>query len=104
MAENMKPAIRLMWLALLASTVAAQAAPQAKPRRSSAGAQQDYPAPALAADKAIAAALRQGSAARIRSPIPKLVSFCNRSTPSLEQTSPGGPGLSAGRRWVQSEI
>ncbi|HEX7157475.1 MAG TPA: M28 family metallopeptidase [Edaphobacter sp.] len=60
------------------------------------------PAPA---DPAIAAALRQVSADRIRGTIEKLVSFNNRSTiSSMETDLKPGTGVNAAADWIESEF
>jgi hypothetical protein len=55
-------------------------------------------------DAAIASALREISAARIRSTIEKLVSFGNRNTLSVEQAAASGHGIAAARDWIKSEF
>jgi len=61
------------------------------------------PIPAAPADPAIAAALTQVSAERIRANIAKLVSFNNRSTlSSMETDLPAGTGVSAAADWIES--
>lgn len=60
------------------------------------------PAPA---DPAIAAALKQVSAERIKADIAKLVTFKNRSTiSSMETDLPAGTGVSAAEDWIESEF
>ena len=60
--------------------------------------------PAVVPDSAIAAALRQVSAAHVRATIEKLVSFGSRSTLSVEQPASSGHGIAAARDWLKSEF
>ncbi|PYX78553.1 MAG: peptidase M28 [Acidobacteria bacterium] len=60
--------------------------------------------PAVVPDPAIAAALRQVSAAHVRATIEKLVSFGTRSTLSVEQPAASGHGIAAARDWLKSEF
>ncbi|WP_213805638.1 M28 family metallopeptidase [Granulicella sp. dw_53] len=63
------------------------------------------PIAAAPADPAIAAALQQVSAARIRATIEKLVSFNNRSTlSSMETDLAPGTGVSAAADWIEAEF
>ena len=62
------------------------------------------PQAASAADAAIAAALRQVSAARIQADIERLVSFHTRSTLSSAEPAAGGVGIAAAREWIRSEF
>jgi hypothetical protein len=75
-----------------------------------AAAQPDYqlhatPVSAAPADRAIAGALAQISAARIRQTIEKLVSFQNRSTlSSMDTDLPAGTGVTAAADWIFSQF
>jgi len=64
------------------------------------------PAPALAADPKIAAALNDVSARQIQANIEKLVSFATRSTLSAQDPAAirSGRGIGAAREWIQSEF
>src|SRR5579883_830561 len=59
-----------------------------------------------APDPAIAAALKQVSAERIRASIEKLVSFGTRSTLSAQDDAAiaSGRGIGAAREWIKSEF
>lgn len=64
----------------------------------------DAPVVRMTADPAIAAALKQVSAAHIRELDEKLVSFHNRSTLSSDQPASSGRGINAARDWIKSEF
>jgi len=55
-------------------------------------------------DAAIAAALKEISAAQIRHTIEWLASFGNRNTLSVEQPAASGHGVAAARDWIKSEF
>lgn len=94
--------------ALLMLTVAAAVAGVADPKNAalahSAATQAAQAIPPGAPDLAIAAALRNVSAARIQKTIEKLVSFGNRSTLSSDQPVSSGHGITAARDWIKSEF
>jgi hypothetical protein len=64
------------------------------------------PAPTMAADPQIAAALQQVSAQRIQANIEKLVSFGTRLTLSAQDPASiaAGHGIGAAREWIKSEF
>nr|WP_263382884.1 M20/M25/M40 family metallo-hydrolase [Granulicella arctica] len=64
-----------------------------------------HPVQTAPADPAIAAALQQVSADRIKATITKLVSFNNRSTlSSMDKDLPPGTGINAAADWIFSEF
>jgi hypothetical protein len=66
---------------------------------------QPMPIQPASADPAIAAALKQVSAERIKADIAKLVTFNNRSTiSSMETDPPPGTGVSAAADWIEAEF
>ena len=69
----------------------------------SGAAQTAAPAPVLAADPQIAAAMARISPDKVRSDIATLVSFGTRATLSSEETLPPGQGVLAAAAWVESE-
>jgi len=79
-------------------------AAQRKPAAAKAPASARSAAPSLETDAAIAAALKQVSAAQVRKTIETLVSYGNRSTLSVEQPVASGQGIAAAREWIKSEL
>jgi hypothetical protein len=106
-AKRLAPAKRLGKAAFLATALTAALAGLVTAGLATAGAQQpiQQPITPAPADPAIAAALQQVSADRIRADIAKLVTFNNRSTlSSMDTDLPPGTGVLAAADWVFAEF
>jgi hypothetical protein len=84
--------------------VAASAVAQPKSATSSGKPAAKTATTAIGKDQAIAAAVKDVSAAQIRHTIEWLASFGNRNTLSVEQPAASGRGIAAARDWIKAEF